>query len=382
MPLSGGTAGAHDDAMHQGSAKKDVSGGVAGINASGHLLAVAHRIYLRLGVANQVSIWDRTNVERIVRWVRNGAGDYEGRIMVSGVEQKIQVSTDKDVVNGIAALDASGFIQAAGAGIAFPRNGSDDVHIYERTSGEEAYAFHRTAANDYTFYIKESNVWRRFQTETMKDVANGIAGLDANILLNPAVHAVGLEEYSNHLGATDNFTTTGTAGNGVAATDAANHKMDLSSGITIIGDAHFETKKALPMSSKPIIANFVVQNIVIGAGGGRVSYVGLGENWAALSTNHYAVFKSDSVGDWFASSYDGFGYEGGAVSTVVNGDVLTIVTSSAKTEFYINGTLEITHIVRIPSNAVKVGAIAESVTTPATTSREISVDMMSFKRYA
>ena len=94
-------------------------------------------------------------------------------------QTELDAASKKDVVGGVAALDASGFVLAKGAGIAFPRSGSDDVHIYERTAGEEAYAFHRVGADDYTFYIKESNVWKRFQTESMKNVANGIAGLDA-----------------------------------------------------------------------------------------------------------------------------------------------------------------------------------------------------------
>jgi microcystin-dependent protein len=94
-------------------------------------------------------------------------------------QTELDAASKKDVVGGVAALDASGFLLAKGAGILFPRTGSNDVHIYERTSGEEAYAFHRVGADDYTFYIKESNVWKRFQTESMKSVANGIAGLDA-----------------------------------------------------------------------------------------------------------------------------------------------------------------------------------------------------------
>lgn len=94
-------------------------------------------------------------------------------------QTELDASSKKDVVGGVAALDASGFLLAKGAGILFPRTGSNDVHIYERTSEEEAYAFHRAGADDYTFFIKESNVWKRFQTESMKDVVNGIAALDA-----------------------------------------------------------------------------------------------------------------------------------------------------------------------------------------------------------
>jgi hypothetical protein len=139
MPLSGGTSGAHDDAMHQGNAKRAVASGVAPLTGAGL-------------VSDQFG------------------NAYERQYF-------------KDRVSGYAALDAAGALLVPGSKIYYTRDGSDDVHIYERTSDEEAYAFHRVGADDYTFFVKESNVWKRMQTESMKDVANGIAGLDANARL-------------------------------------------------------------------------------------------------------------------------------------------------------------------------------------------------------
>ena len=102
-------------------------------------------------------------------------------------QTELDAASKKDVVGGVAALDASGFVLAKGAGVAFPRNGSDDVHIYERTAGEEAYAFHRVGADDYTFYIKESNVWKRFLTESMNVCRISSGNYTGNDTVNRAI---------------------------------------------------------------------------------------------------------------------------------------------------------------------------------------------------
>lgn len=93
---------------------------------------------------------------------------------------EMQTADMKNVAGGIAAIDAAGALLVPGSKIYYTRDGSNDVHIYERTSDEEAYAFHRVGANDYTLYVKESNVWKRIQSESMKNIAGGIVGLDSN----------------------------------------------------------------------------------------------------------------------------------------------------------------------------------------------------------
>lgn len=183
MPLSGGTSGAHDDSMHQGNAKRDTVEGLAGLDAGGHVLAPGYRFTAARGAAEQITIRERTSDERAFRFIRVGVNDYEARVNVGGVEKVVQHAGLKNVANGIAALDAAGALLVPGSKIYYTRDGSDDVHIFERTSDEEAYAFHRVGADDYTFFVKESNVWKQMQTESMKNVANGIAGLDASVKL-------------------------------------------------------------------------------------------------------------------------------------------------------------------------------------------------------
>lgn len=77
-------------------------------------------------------------------------------------------------------------------------------------------------------------------------------------------HEISEEEYSNHLGATDDFTQTAVSAPGTATADATNHEMDLSTGTGAAGYAKFEGKKTWTPSIKPLIANFVLQNIVSG----------------------------------------------------------------------------------------------------------------------
>ena len=183
MPLSGGMAGPHDDSLHQGNAKRDVANGLAGLDAQGDLIAVGDTLELYRDPFNGVYFVDRKSGEKFLEVERLAGNDYEFSVMISGTLRRILNITNKNVANGIAALDAAGSLLVPGSKIYYTRDGSDDVHIYERTSDEEAYAFHRVGADDYTLFVKESNVWKQVQTEGMKDVADGIAGLDANAVI-------------------------------------------------------------------------------------------------------------------------------------------------------------------------------------------------------
>lgn len=180
MPFSGGTAGAHDDAMHQGNAKRDVAEGVAGLSAAGGLLGSDRQILCPVDTGNDIYLIDRTSGFAMWRVHLVSSNETELYIRDGGVWVEVAHQNMKNVANGIAALDAAGSLLVPGSKIYYTRDGSDDVHIYERTSDEEAYAFHRVGADDYTLFVKESNVWKQVQTEGMKDVADGIAGLDGN----------------------------------------------------------------------------------------------------------------------------------------------------------------------------------------------------------
>ena len=187
MPLSGGTSGAHDDSMHQGSAKRDTVNGVAALNGTGSILGMGSTISLKRDGAGDIFFQERTSVEFVFKIHRIGSTNYELYVRSGGAFEKVQLANMKDVANGIAALDAAGSLLLPGSKMYYTRDGSDDVHIYERTSNEEAYAFHRVGADDYTFFVKESNVWKRMQTESMKDIADGIAGLDADVKVPSAL---------------------------------------------------------------------------------------------------------------------------------------------------------------------------------------------------
>lgn len=95
-------------------------------------------------------------------------------------------SAKRDTVSGVAGVDASGNVVALGDAIGLSRGLPPNIYIKERTSNEYAMKLYRSAANSYEGSIHESGVMKRIQTESMKNAASGIAGLDASILLSLA----------------------------------------------------------------------------------------------------------------------------------------------------------------------------------------------------
>lgn len=88
-------------------------------------------------------------------------------------------SAARDIASGVAGLDASGHVLAKGSAMQLIRDGLNRIYVMERTSAEYAVWSERLGANDYAAYVRESAASRRIQTESMKNAALGIAGLDA-----------------------------------------------------------------------------------------------------------------------------------------------------------------------------------------------------------
>jgi len=453
MPFSGGTAGAHDDAMHQGNAKRDVAEGLAGLDVSGfvlakgpgiafprsgsddvhiyertsgeeayafhrvgaddytffikesnvwkrfqtesmkdaangiaaldaggHVLAPGYRFTAVRGAAEQISIRERTSDERVFRWIRIGADDYEARVTVGGVEKVVQHAGLKDAANGIAALNGAGGLLIPGSDLYFTRSIVDRVYFTERTSGESILYFKRHGADDYKGHIYSAGVAKELQHAGLKDAASGIAGLDANILLDPALLPPCMEEYSNHLGAVDNFSQTGVAGTGSVNPDAANHEMDLDGGGGV-GHARFETKAAWVAGSNPMMINILVQNIVNGSGGAKVSFVGCKADMSATSILNSMGFRHIDDGTWQTASGDASGEETNAITALANGDLVSILATSAAIRFFVNGTLVQTHTTRIPAVGVNFGGAVDHTFGAPSPHRQLSIDMMSGRRY-
>jgi len=180
MPFSGGTAGAHGDAMHQDDAKRDTALGLAGLDAAGDVLAPGANVVLTRNGSDEMELHERTSGEVFARWVRVGVDDYTQWLHVGTVPVEVLHTAMKDVANGVAGLDAAGDLLVPGSELHLTRTGADWTFIKERTSGEVILQFKRWGADDYTPSVLNSGAPSPIQLANMKDVVNGIAGLDAN----------------------------------------------------------------------------------------------------------------------------------------------------------------------------------------------------------
>jgi hypothetical protein len=211
--------------------------------------------------------------------------------------------------------------------------------------------------------------------------ASKIPILDSEAFLGALNHYPMAERYSNHLGAVDNFTEVATNGNGTATEDAANHEIDLEGGITVQGYGLFQTKKTWTLSAKPIIVNFIVNNIVAGVGSNK-SYAGLRSNFTN-SSNVVAGcgFMVDTDGDVFFYCASGSVWNNNSI-TVNNGDLLTLVATSSSIRFYKNGVFQAERVAPyIPGSALHAGAGSLTYAIGSTTSGGISLDLLEITRY-
>ena len=107
MPFSGGSAGAHGDAMHQDDVKRDVAGGLAGLGSAGELLAPGSDLVLTRDGSDNIELVERTSGDIVARWARVGVNDYTQWLHVGAVPTEILNDAMKDAVDGVAGLDAN-----------------------------------------------------------------------------------------------------------------------------------------------------------------------------------------------------------------------------------------------------------------------------------
>lgn len=91
-----------------------------------------------------------------------------------------------DEVNGIAALDAAGNLLVKGSSLFVTANGAGDIIIRERTTDEGVLFLKRDGVDDYRIKIIHGGVHDQIQVKSDRDVANGIAGLDASAKIEQA----------------------------------------------------------------------------------------------------------------------------------------------------------------------------------------------------
>lgn len=290
-------------------------------------------------------------------------------------------SAKRDIAEGVAGLDAGGDLVVPGESIYLTRDVFGDIRISERTSGENVFYFNRIGLNDFAPHLMTGGSYRALQHAGMKDVANGIAGLDANVHVDPILLPSCLEEYSNHLGATDNFTETVVTGVGTATSDAANHEMDLTSSSGNPGSAVYKSKKGWTLGPDPLVFNAIIDNINYGAAGARIMKIGFANLWTSLDQDGDITISYHSAVGSEARTCNGVSCSRTEISNLVSGDLVTIVATNAKVVFFLNGVVLATHTNYIPTVAMEIGAYVGGIGVDVTTGISISVDVMGVKRY-
>lgn len=306
----------------------------------------------------------------------------------AGADMSVDVTAGVAWINGIRVTKGSTTnVAITAAHASYDRydlvviNSSGTISVIDGTAAAVSYA------NDYDLETNNAILLAEVYVPATDTTIEDAQITDKQIIsfveeIHPIIsNLVGsLEEYNNHLGATDNFTQTGTSGNGSATVDTTNHEMDLATGIGNVGHGRFHSKSQYIPGSKPIIVNFLIQNLATGAAGIRRCFIGLKADFSApTNTNGIIIYYDTDT--WYAYNVSGGTSTSTVISALASGDLITIVATSSKIVFLVNGIIVATHTTNIPAVGLYFGASVNSTTFVPTTSFDVSIDMMSLKRY-
>lgn len=256
---------------------------------------------------------------------------------------------------GVAPLDATGDIYTTSPQLLLTRDVSSDVFVRERTSDEIILQVRRTAANTFTLYNNDIAGGKIIQDSSMKNVASGIAGLDAQLLVGSA----GILAFNLLKIASANIMNITAAGGTVTFDNAAGTlKLDTPAPGD---DVRCEEKDTIALSLLPRVSIFRVNAFTVS---GAVSIMGFGfSTGAGFPNNHrVAVITNNGGANWYFETYGGVATTQTAIATPVAGDVYVIYATSARCMLWRNGAHVVTHTTNIPTAAV---GRAVDVTNPA-----------------
>jgi len=257
-------------------------------------------------------------------------------------------------------------------------NSSGTISVIDGTAAATSYA------NDYDLETNNAillaEVYVPATDTTIEDAQ--ITNKQIISFMEEIVFGISLEEYSNHFGNTDNFMETNVSGTGATATeDATNHEMDLVSGTGSGGYANYISKDSWILGTKPIVVNMMFDNLVPGASSSDL-LMGLKNIFSSPSTNKSCVFCYDAgTAVWKAVTGHASNIESTTITSPSPGDVLTIVATSSKVLYFVNGVVVATHTLYIPVTTQYFGAVVvNAIGSPSSLS--VSIDYINFKRYA
>lgn len=263
-------------------------------------------------------------------------------------EDKHDAASKKDTVSGVAALDSSGNLLSKGALVYLPRDGTNNIIVMERTAGEQALKITRTGAADFDAYINETAGYSQLQTASMKNIASGIVGLDAQKLIGGGIHSAFnlLKIYDASANSTFTEALTGT---GVITASIANGTVQVSCPVNA-DTARFYLTTKIALSALPRIIIFKVNSITMAGGGTNYMEFGLAATSGAAADR--VVLESENGG----TSWNFVTYAAAATSTAIDapvaGDVFIIYAANDRCVLFKNGAFIAAHTTELPTDAI------------------------------
>lgn len=252
-------------------------------------------------------------------------------------------SAKRNTTNGVAGLDSNGALLSLSSDIKAPRSVQNRIVLYDKTSDEWTFYVERIGATDYDLFVSEGGVAKQVQTESMKNAALGIVGLDTQLLISGAV--ISELNLLKIYRAAANFTQT-LQGTGAITSNLAAGTLQCSCPANADKAIAVETDR-IALSLLPRVAIFRMNTVTINVGTSLVMF-GLADS----GNTHRAVIYTDNGGTSWNFQTQAAASTVTVIAAPASGDVYTIYCTSSRVVLFKNGAFVAQHTTNIPTNAI------------------------------
>lgn len=266
-------------------------------------------------------------------------------------------SAKRDALEGLAGIDAGGYVISPGLGLALKRDVTDLIQLKDRTSGDVFLKVTRIGTQDFNLQTHSGGVLADILNETDADIIGGYPSITPATTLAP-IFTLPIYSHIDFSGGVANpFVVTNVMGSGTVTNYTLYAGVAIQSGTTNPSYAVYESSNKYAIDTHRNIFNGYLAYMDVGAGGNRDIYFGYKNGFNSLDYFHCIMIHIAGDGVTKFITGNGADHTETTISDVVTGDLISIVLEPGVCYAYINGSLVATHTTDLTSSTdLRVGS--------------------------
>ena len=214
-------------------------------------------------------------------------------------------SAKRDIAGGVAGLDSFGNLSIPGGLLNLDNIGGGVTGIVISSDTYAALRLSRLSVKNYVGYIAQYGAYSIIQTERMKNIASGIAGLDLNARIPVLQSVYNPVQYINCNGVVDAALEVSGTGTYAVSQDVTNYSILCDAGADNGNKAVWNYKKGITPGSKPVLFEFEIYDYNLPPGFVSETVLGFSSDPGELFSYDFVRLHLDTTNHWVFQCCDG-----------------------------------------------------------------------------